>query len=447
MLRAPLTALVALGVTALPDATARAAELTEVADALDVEEIGTVKREDPFDFNFGVGFHSDRESGKITREPFERSGVTTECTEQTPFRCVPVDELDYRRTTNRLRLDAEFGIFRDLSFTLGWTYVLGQNLSFNYADGVDAANSSIDPQTGDPNDTLFPNDFESVNRGSGPLELTLKWAPLSDQRDVTRPTWLLFFTWSNPWTTSVFDPADGATDANPGPVGDGVHRLTFGTAFSKRMGNFGRDIEIDPSANRRGFFDPYFSASFTLPLPEDGLALDDIVSNRDNPFGKAPSSEFNVKLGFEIVPIENIQAQRKFAIDLGLDTSYFTEGRNYSLLTNPLGELTFEEQHARVMGHLGFYVQAAEFLKVQGTFRVGFGTEHFLTFEDAGDDIDGDGQVLEGTDDAQNPFFCSVNPNDICASKGQPSVDQVGFRLKDEEHLVLSWSLRLIMTF
>ncbi|MEM6533085.1 MAG: hypothetical protein AAF654_10695, partial [Myxococcota bacterium] len=180
MLRALLTTLAAFGLLTFAVAPARAAELTEVADALDVEEIGNVKRENPFDFNLVIGFHSDIESGKITREPFERSGVTTECGELSAFRCVPVDELEYQRNTNRLRLDAEFGIFRDLSLTLGWTYVLGQDLSFDYADGVDASNSSIDPQTGDPNDTLFANNFESVNRGSGPLELTLKWAPLND---------------------------------------------------------------------------------------------------------------------------------------------------------------------------------------------------------------------------------------------------------------------------
>ncbi|MEM6732859.1 MAG: hypothetical protein AAF658_14975, partial [Myxococcota bacterium] len=133
-------------------------------------------------------------------------------------------------------------------------------------------------------------------------------------------------------------------------------------------------------------------------------------------------------------------------IDIGLDSSLFTDGRNYSLLTDPLGEVTFEEQHARIMGLIGFYIQAADFIKIQGAFNIGFVTEHFLTFEDVGNDIDGDGQVLPNTDDVLNPFFCGFQDTDVCATQGQPSVDQVGFRFKDEEHLILSWYIRAIMT-
>ncbi|MEM6733784.1 MAG: hypothetical protein AAF658_19645, partial [Myxococcota bacterium] len=186
--------------------SAMAAELTDVADAVDIEEIGTIRREDPFDFNLALDFQQIRESGKITREPFDRPGISSTCTEATPIGCVPVDELDYRRNTTLMRLKAEFGLFQDLSFSVGWSYVLEQNLTFDYAEGVDATNSSIDPQTGNPDDTLFANDFQAAHNGSGPLEFGLKWSPLNDFRDVTKPTWLLFFNWSSPWTTSVFDP-------------------------------------------------------------------------------------------------------------------------------------------------------------------------------------------------------------------------------------------------
>ncbi|MEL6545836.1 MAG: hypothetical protein AAFQ82_14495 [Myxococcota bacterium] len=424
-----------------------AAEITDVADALDVENIGTLVREDPFDFDLAVGFRSIMESGKITREPFDRPGISSNCSESNPFGCGAVDELEYDRNTSLLEFEAEFGLFRDLSLAVGWSYVLSQSLAFTYADGVTATNSSVDPQTGNPDDSLFANNFESENSGSGPLLLSLRWAPLNDARDVTRPTWLLFFDWSSPWVQSTFDPRERATSSNPGPVGDGVHRLTIGTAFSKRLGNFGRDIEIDPTANRRGYFDPYFSLSYTIPLPEDGLALDDLVETRTNPFGRRPSSELNAKIGLEIVPLEDLRNQRKFSIDIGLDTSMFTDGRNYSLLTNPLQELTFEEQHARFLGRIGLYVQAAEFLKFQGLFNFGYVTEHFLTFEDVGEDRNGDGQVLENSEDLFNPYFCRNQSSDICATKGQPSVDQVGFRFKDEEHLVLSWFIRAILTF
>ncbi|MEO0815150.1 MAG: hypothetical protein AAFY60_19975, partial [Myxococcota bacterium] len=138
-----------------------AAEITDVADALDVENIGTLVREDPFDFDLAVGFRSIMESGKITREPFDRPGISSNCSESNPFGCGAVDELEYDRNTSLLEFEAEFGLFRDLSLAVGWSYVLSQSLAFTYADGVTATNSSVDPQTGNPDDSLFANNFES----------------------------------------------------------------------------------------------------------------------------------------------------------------------------------------------------------------------------------------------------------------------------------------------
>lgn len=427
--------------------TANAAQITDVADAADRVKVGSYERDDPFDFNFRATFSQQIDSGKITREPFERVGISSDCTADSPADCVPVDELDYTRKLSTLRLAAEFGLYHDLSLTLGWTYVTSNSLKFKFADGVSPENSSIAPTNGTQ---LFAADFESSQSGSGPLDLTLRWAPLSELRDSTKPTWVLYFSWSSPWTTSVVDPskfsAAGDYDGKA-PVGDGVHRLTFGTSFSKRLGGLQYDIDIDPDANRRGLFDPYLDVSYTLPIPEDGLALVDLINNRDNPFGEDPSHEGRVRAGVEIVPVEDLLNQRKFAIDLGFMTTLYTDGRNYSLLANPLRELTFEEQHARIEGFLNFYVQAAEFVQFHGGISVGHVTEHFLTFEDVGEDRDGDGQVLPNTDDGLNPYFCGNDPDDICSVSNVPSVDQVGFRFKDEEHFTFSWFISALLTF
>lgn len=428
-----------------------AAELTEVADGFVVPS-RSFSGELPFDLNLTTAFGFKRESGKITREPFERVGIASGCNAEQPFGCVPVDELEYDRSQNTLELALEMGLHRDLSVSLSWSYVIAQDLEFRYADGVGPNNSSIDPQSGNPDDTLFANDFEARHRGSGPLQLDIQWAPFNQMRDDVGPTWVLELGWSIPWTASVFDPAVRATPDNPGPVGDGVHRLTLATSFSKRLQAATKRLQA-PTPNRLGasetsygLFDPYVRIAYTLPIPQRGFALDDLIKNDENPFGARPSAEFNVRFGSEFIAYEDPTNHRKLALDLGFDGSYISDGRNYSLLTDPLGELTFEEEHGRLGGRLGFYLQLARSLRLQATFQLGFVTEHFLTFEDAGEDLDGDGQVLPGEDDLANPFFCGFQLSDVCADKGLPSVDQVGFRFKDEEHWVVDGRLALIVT-
>ncbi|MEL6759078.1 MAG: hypothetical protein AAFP04_01640, partial [Myxococcota bacterium] len=295
-----------------------AAELTEVADGFVVPS-RSFSGELPFDLNLTTAFGFKRESGKITREPFERVGIASGCNAEQPFGCVPVDELEYDRSQNTLELALEMGLHRDLSVSLSWAYVIAQDLEFRYADGVGPNNSSIDPQSGNPDDTLFANDFEARHRGSGPLQLDIQWAPFNQMRDDVGPTWVLELGWSIPWTASVFDPAVRATPDNPGPVGDGVHRLTLATSFSKRLQAATKRLQA-PTPNRLGasetsygLFDPYVRIAYTLPIPQRGFALDDLIKNDENPFGARPSAEFNVRFGSEFIAYEDPTNHRKLA--------------------------------------------------------------------------------------------------------------------------------------
>ncbi len=432
---------------------AGAAEVTDVADAADMIPIGTLQRGDPFDLYIGSTFEMILENGKITREPIDRPGLTGGCVEANARDCLPVDELRYKRSRTLARVKGQVGLYQDLALTFGWSYVLADSLRFRYARGVGPSNSTIDPQTGDPNDTLFSHSFRSKHAGVGPFELGMRWGVLNDERDDSKPAWVLLFNWQTPWGSPTYRVGGSRpTDANPGPVGDGVHRLTFGTALSKRIGNFDL-IGIDPNANRRGYIDPYMEFKYTLPIPQRGRAEAPLLKSKTNDFGNRPShlAEFNA--GFEVVPIEDLKNSRRVAVDIGLRSAFISEGRNYSLLTDPLRELTFTEQHLYVGGALGFIAQAADFVRIRAGFEVGNNTEHFLTNEDVGKDKNNDNQVLRPQDDPQtlkdelNPYFCGNDPNDMCSTKNQPSYDQVGFRFKDEEHVVLKWFINLMLTF
>ena len=457
---------VALCVVSVAASPAFAAEVTDVADAADTVHIGTLERDDNFDLYFtGVDFEMTMENGKITREPIDRPGLdpssTRDCVAKNARDCQPVDELRYKRNTNRYRINAEMGIFHDLSLTFGWSMVFSETMKFRYAKGVNAGNSTVD---GTAFGKLFDHKFESQRGGlgkpgSGPFELGLKFAPLSDERDESKPSWVLKLNWASPWTQTTYNPAIRATKSNPGSVGDGVHRVTFATALSKRIANLGL-IGINPNLARRGYIDPYMEFRYTLPVPQSGTkgALRDNIKTKGNPFGVPPSHEAHFDAGFEIVPLEDLRAGRKVALDLGLRSAFFTEGRNYSELSGPLGELTYTEQYMYVGGLLGLYVQAAEFIRIKAGVTVGTDTEHFLTNEDVGKDMNGDNQVLHPEDDSNNvkdqlnPNFCGNTPGDKCSSTasggaGQLPYDQTGFRFKDEEHVLVGWFIQLMFTF
>lgn len=451
------TCLVTAGLTTVSPSSLRAAEVTDIADAADTVKIGGVERDDPFDLYLQPRFSMTMQNGKITREPINRTGLVGGCTENTSRDCLPVDELRYDRTTNIFDVTGQIGIFHDLAITFGWSYVLSDSLKFRYAQGVGPSNSTVDTDydfngdgTVDSDDDLFLHDFESKHKGSGPFSLGLWWGPLSDERDPSKPSWVLKFNWESPWTTKTYNPGGSQrpTNTNPGPVGDGIHRLTFGMAFSKRIGDFGL-IGIDPAVNRRGFLDPYMQFEYTLPVVQRDLA---IAANKSGPFAANVSHVARFHAGVEVVPYEDLKNSRKISIDLGLRTAFFSEGRNWSLLTDPLQEYTYTEQYFFVGGGLGFYAQAAEFIRIKAGVIVGHDTEHFLTNEDVGDDVNDDGEVNvvdvggNPTGDTLNPYFCGNESSDVCTLKAQPSYDQVGFRFKDEEHVIFNWFVALELT-
>ena len=242
-----------------------AAEVTDIADAVDTIKIGDHTKEDLFDAYVTTSFLLRFESGFIAREAM---GQNSNCNQNNPTNCDPVEELSWNKSTTMLNINGEIGLFRDLSFTLRLPIIIQQSLSFDYADGITPAQSTIDPNTNQASDTLFSVPSEYQHAGVGNLELGLRYGPLNDARDHTKPNWIMFFSWSMPWTSEVYRPGQDSGKTKL-PVGTGVHYLTFGTALSKRVANLGL-IGIDPKIYRRGYLDPYFSIAYILPLPDRG---------------------------------------------------------------------------------------------------------------------------------------------------------------------------------
>ena len=410
-----------------------AAEITDIADAVDTIKIGDHTKGDLFDAYVSTSFTLRFESGFIAREAM---GQSSDCNQNNPTNCEPVEELAWNKSTATLNIDGEIGLFKDLSFTLRLPIIVNQSLSFDYADGITAAQSTIDPNTNQASDTLFDVPAEYQHAGVGNLELGLRYGPLNDERDHTKPNWIMFFSWAMPWTADVYRPGEDTTKSKR-PVGTGVHYLTFGTALSKRVANLGL-IGIDPKIYRRGYLDPYFSIAYILPIPDRGMAEEELLEKPGNPFGMRPSHRAQLTAGLEIVPYEELKEGQRFAMDIGMRATFHSEGRNYSLLTDPLEELTYTDQFLDLGGNISFIGQPIEYIKLVASFEMGGRSKHFLTNENIGNDANGDNQVNEDDGEGNlNPYWCGNTAGDKCST--QSSYDQIGFRFRDQGHTY--WSL------
>jgi len=410
-----------------------AAEVTDIADAVDTIKIGDHSKEDLFDAYIATSFELRYESGIIARE-----GISADCNENNPAGCEPVEELEWNKSTSILNIDGEIGLFRDLSFTLRLPIVIQQNLSFKFADGMTAEQSTINPSTENAADTLFSIPAEYQHAGVGNLELGLRYGPLNDARDHTKPNWIMFFNWAMPWTAEVYRPGED-TAKTKRAVGTGVHYLTFGTALSKRVANLGL-IGIDPKIYRRGYLDPYFSIAYIMPIPDRSLAEEALLVKAGKKFGMKPSHRAKVSAGLEIVPYEELKEGQRFAMDIGMRATFHSEGRNYSILTDPLEELTYTDQFLDIGGRISFIGQPIEYIKLVGSFEMGGRSKHFLTNENIGEDANGDNQVNDDDGpDNMNPYWCGNTEGDNCKGTNQNSYDQIGFRFRDQSHTY--WSL------
>jgi hypothetical protein len=457
---------------------ALAALRTDVADAADTIVIGDNEVSDAFDLYLGADFDSAWQWGKVTREPINlpRRSIPA-CNDPTIARgnsnrlCVPVYEMAYNRNIQRLNARLEIGIFHDLSLVGNLPIVIGDSLQYSYVQGIDQYSSSIDrPGTGPTNYTIFPNNFSSKHMGLGALDLGMRWAPLSDERDDSKPMWLLYVTWGIPYTATTHDPAHPKAPSvvgnpcptdRPCPVGDGVHRLTFGTAFSRRIGSFGL-IGISSKEDRRGYIDPYFDLSYTAPFPTASHSPEPLVYNNVDPiprgygsmFGTQPSHIAKIASGFEVVAFESLKNGHKIAFDLGFRGEFHTNGRDYSEVSDALGELTYVEQYFLMGGEIAVNAAIAGWVRLNIGWGIGYTSEHLLTSENAGMDNDGKNGIVSNDQDPTstdylNPYYCRYDPNhaDTCSRLGIPSYDQVGQRFRAEEQVTTWLTTTLLVTF
>jgi hypothetical protein len=464
-----------------------AAEETELASAFDDD--------DPFDFNVRVGYLREMRNTAIKREyqtPGEGIGV--------------VKDLRYKRLRNILNMRGEVSIWQDLQIHVEAPLVLGDHRELSFDRKTDG--SCVDPGEGsrptcvtNENSTTMrdglgevrgidssegnfggetiagkdidPNAAQGfhlpVRKGLDQLHLGIDWGVVSQERDDTKPTWVVGVEWRIP--------VDGPMSYNPNnpdadtDVGRGIHELVFSTNVSKRW----------------TYVEPYLKFWYLLPKAKEKSAFLDYRGGQDK---VKPQQKAGTEFGFEIIPWQDPAEKQRVGLEIGGAIRATFEGRGYSEMwemfsKNPaldgpcrpggadpaedqvwtncdrdIGNpnspdfdgdgrpdglirhpgVTDIENYLTLETHAAVRVQMGEWVK----FRIGMGfehdQEHILTFTDGGEDLRGGaGGVPNGRIDPSDPQ--EVHP------MFRPLIDQTGRRYRAEDTMVWNFFAHGMLLF
>lgn len=378
--------------------TATAADVTRLASSFEDD--------DPFALFLDLGFERTQHRAQIVRERLTGGGL-----EEVP-------ELRYKSVDSRLNLGFAVGLYKDLEFRYGVPIVFQQNETWGYNSGTDASNSTLtnncvqaDGQVTDPGCAatgagarpLFAVPESTFRGGLGNMRFGLAYAFFNQRKDDTKPTWLVGLDYEAP-TAKLLDPSVLTGEGARGSIGDRTHKYAFYTALSRRI----------------GAVEPYFRAHYTLPYRGPGW-----YSNCDRPdptnmgrpenCGTANWSREDAGIrvpvragalfGSEFNVYELAEKSQRVALDLRVQTQYVGSGRYYNELSGVLGKLLYSEDFLQVGGTVGLTAKTTDFFQLRASGTYLYNTDHVITGEALGKDLDGNGEVDVSTPEELNPSF------------------------------------------
>ncbi|MEE2779196.1 MAG: hypothetical protein VYE15_01635 [Myxococcota bacterium] len=388
--RIPL-ALLALGLFTLPASPSQAASATEVVDSFANDEA------------FGGGYASAQWGMTFHRGPILREflclahdtaagGGATLCPSGSTI--LDARELWMERQVMFTNIDLTVGFWRHASLSLHLPLIISDTTELRYDNSVNSGNSSVDPYN-QPSLFAVPNQG-AVRAGLGDPSLWLRFNPISWARDNTRPTWAL--------DLGVTIPTPMVKEANNTLVGEGLVKLDLATAVSAR-----------PAA----WIEPYFRSGVTLPIRAGKTLFQDY--NGATQTLVIPGATIEGRIGMELIPWELRDDSRHFTVDVGGRVAFTFEGREYTGLFDALGNSDCDPSNAENSCDLTTYDRdanepASQRRKTDGItdvdqyatlgtwlrlryrpvrgFQLALGVTgdfempHFLTFADAGSDLD-----------------------------------------------------------
>ncbi len=393
-------------------ARARAAEATRVVSALGAD--------DRFDFNLTLTWLRDHKTARINRELQSERGAG---------RTLLIPDLRYLQTRNTLKLRVDVGVLPDLGLHVEAPYVISDDRSLDFDDGVSQNNSLIlesgilpgfgtssfgrdqsGRAFGSPSRTVFRG---PTRRGLEYLAVGATWAPFNQATDATKPTWTLTFDARLSVAQDMrYDAADPSRNTAVGP---GFHQLVAATAVSRRF--------------RR--FDPYFGGWALFPVRTSGSPYQDYGYGGQSNVNPQPRA--GVQMGFEGVTWEEVKKRQRITVEMRGRLEARFEGRSHTEMWEPLAGssrcrtdpaqcradidrdldrdgspdpfpgMTDTETYLVGGADAGLNVQVGPYVRFRGLFGLTLEQPHFLTFADAGDDLDGNGRITPDDGGAIDP--------------------------------------------
>jgi hypothetical protein len=302
-----------------PRLLSETSEITSVVDAFDGD--------DWFDANLSIGFRQSWKHANIRRETsLFQPGLSTG-----GFVARTENVASYSQSTSTLDLGADIGLFRDLALVFRLPIILSDSRGLDDLDG-----SSKNPQRlADPTGggQLFTVPFNSPTRsGVDFFSVGLDYAIMNQQRDFTKPTWVVgvegrFAIGSRlhacndaaPGGVKCPDPAHPGIDRDPG-VSRGMNGIAAQTVFSRRYGY------VEPYSGFR------FLAEFAQTNSDFG-ATNDLKGSLVN----HPPLQGTFLMGIEVIPWEQREKFQRLVADFRFQGTYVSPGREYSELFDALG--------------------------------------------------------------------------------------------------------------
>lgn len=434
--------LITLSAVCLP-AAALGAEGTEIASALD--------EGDPFDLYFGVSYAFEAKRAAIKRE---YAGPEF----GSPDGPMPiVKDLVFRQDRHVLTPRLEVGIFHDTQLSVAlpivlhdsreWSFdqraepcMFGMNATCINRDNSSTIQDGILPRTGfdaDDPSTGFADGaliFRGVDRaGLDQIHLGLAWAPMNQEKDETKPTWVLGFEFR--LSIGKIMRFDAVAPGREDGVSRGVHEFRAYTSLSKRT------RWAEPFVTF--WWQAPFALRGTTPEDRDGSLFWDVGFGQENIW---PQQHAGTTFGFEAIPWEDRRAKQRLSIVFRGRLDAHFEGRGYSEMwepfayagdaaNNPTGPLVGDrdptpntdapmshpgvtdiENYLTWGGLVGVRAFLGENAHFSASFELTHDQKHRISWTDAGRELPGCSATLQPpnceqpNDDVITPNTREVNP-------------------------------------
>ena len=236
----------------------------------------------------------------------------------------------YSQSVSTLNFGADVGLYKDLALSLRLPLILADSRQLDDLNG-----SSKNPQrlTDGSGDQLFSVPFKSPTRsGIDYFAVGLKYAIMNQQRDVTKPTWMVgvegrfgvgerLHACNDNAAVKCIDPNNpGSTQSRDPGISRAMNGINVMTVFSRRF----------------GYLEPYTGFNFLAEFPQGNSDFGQ-TNDLKGALLSTPPLVGGFTLGTEVIPWEQREQFQRLIIDFRARTEYHSPGREYSELFDALG--------------------------------------------------------------------------------------------------------------